>query len=139
MVLPEQHLAVKKSGIPGAGKGLFAKKFISKGTRIAEYTGKITTWKEVDHKDGQNAYIFYVNRNYVIDAWNSDKVLAKYANDARGLTKIKGIKNNSHYEEDGLRVFLTAVRDISAGDEILAEYGKEYWDIVRYNQSIDRK
>ena len=63
MALFEKHLVVKKSTLPGAGKGLFTKKLIPRGTRIAEYKGKITTWKEVDHRDGLNAYIFYIN-NY---------------------------------------------------------------------------
>lgn len=68
MALLEKYLYVKKSTLPNAGKGLFTKVFIPKGTRIVEYKGKITTWKEVEDEDGKNAYIFYVKRYHVIDA-----------------------------------------------------------------------
>ena len=98
MALLEKKLKVKASNLPGAGKGLFAKEFISKGTRIVEYKGKITTWKEVDDNDGNNGYIYYVKRNHVIDASRHNSALARYANDAKGLTKVEGIKNNCCYE-----------------------------------------
>jgi hypothetical protein len=41
MVLLEDQLIVKKSSLPGSGKGLFTKKLIPKGTRIVEYKGRI--------------------------------------------------------------------------------------------------
>src|SRR6188474_776669 len=123
MLVSESHLVVKRSTIPAAGKGLFTRKFIAKGTRIVEYTGKITTWKEVNHDDGRNVYIYYLKRYHVIDARRHTKVLARYANDANGLVKVKGIRNNSIYVTDGLRVFIHAAKDIPAGSEILVNYG----------------
>lgn len=139
MALLEDQLVIKRSGIPGAGKGLFTKKFIPKGTRITEYKGKITTWGKVNHKNGENGYIYYIKRNHVIDAGNNRKAYARYANDARGLAKIKGLTNNSQYTEDGLRVFIESTKDIPAGTEILVDYGKEYWDVIRYNKKLDEK
>jgi SET domain-containing protein len=138
MLLLSRQLVVKRSTIPGAGKGLFTKKPITKGTRIIEYTGKVTTWKEANHDDGRNMYIYYVKRSHVIDASKHTKVLARYANDANGLVKIKGIRNNAEYVPDGLRVFVHASRDIPAGGEILVAYGKEYWQVVRYNNRLDK-
>ena len=91
MALLEDKIRVKKSGLPGAGKGLFAKTFIPKGTRIVEYKGVISTWKEVDHEDGDNGYIYYVKRNHVINALRTTQALARYANDARGIVRVKGI------------------------------------------------
>lgn len=138
MALLDSQLVIKRSGLPGAGKGLFTKKAIPKGTRITEYKGKITTWGKVNHKKGENGYIYYVKRNHVIDAGNN-KAYARYANDARGLGKMKGLSNNSQYAEDGLRVYIEAVKDIPAGGEILVGYGKEYWDVIRYNRKLDEK
>jgi len=129
-------LHVKRSIIPGAGQGLFTKKHIRKGTRISEYKGRITTWKDMNHKNGGNPYIFYVNKDHVIDAWHFKKAKARYANDAKGLKRIKGITNNAKYIHDGKRVFLEAKKDIPPGSEILVDYGKEYWDAVKYNNSI---
>jgi hypothetical protein len=136
MPLLEDQLVVKRSTLPGIGKGLFTKKFIPKGTRIVEYLGKITTWKEVNSDEGKNKYIYFVKRNHVIDAGRSSKALARYANDAQGLKRIKGITNNADYAEDGLRVFIEAKKDIPAGGEIFVNYGKEYWETIRYNNRL---
>lgn len=136
MALLESQLVVKKSQLPDAGKGLFTKKFIPKGTRIVEYKGRVKTWKEAAHED--NGYIYYVTRNHVIDAKPYPSALARYANDARGVVRIKGITNNSDYVQDGKRVYITSKKDIPAGSEILVGYGKEYWDVIRHNIKIDK-
>jgi SET domain-containing protein len=133
MALLEKKLLVKKSVLPNAGKGLFAKAFIPKGTKIVEYKGKITTWKEVDHNNGKNGYIYYVKRTHVIDAGNFKSALARYANDARGIARVTGVINNAEYIEEGLKVYIKATKDIQPGSEILVEYGKEYWDAIRFN------
>ena len=136
MALLENQLVVKRSTLPQAGKGLFTKKIIPKGTRIVEYKGRVKTWKEPAHED--NGYIYYVTRNHVIDAKPYPKALARYANDARGVVRIKGIVNNSDYIQDGKRVYITSKKDIPAGAEILVGYGKEYWDVIRHNLKIDK-
>lgn len=137
MALLEKQLMVKKSVIPGAGKGLFTKKPIPKGTRIIEYKGKASTWKDVDHNEGNNGYIYYVNRNFVLDAQHDKTALARYANDARGIGRVKGILNNCHYVTEGTRVFIESLKDIPAGGEILVSYGPEYWQVIRHNRKID--
>lgn len=133
MALLSKQLFIKKSTIPNAGKGLFTKKAISKGTRIIEYTGKRSTWSEVKDEDGKNGYIFYINRNNVIDAKRNKKALARYANDARGIVKIKGLLNNADYVVDGLKAYIESKKDIPAGGEILVDYGKDYWRVIREN------
>lgn len=139
MALLRKQLFIKKSTIPNAGMGLFTKKAIAKGTRIIEYTGKRTKWKEVKDEHGKNGYIFYINRNNVIDALRSKKSYARYANDARGLVRIKGLLNNSDYVVDGLKAFIEAKRDIPAGGEILVDYGKDYWKVIRENMKLWRE
>ncbi len=133
MPLLEKQLYVKRSTLKGAGKGLFTKKPIAKGAKIVEYKGKISTWKEVNDHNGLNGYIYYVNRNHVIDAFYTKKALARYANDARGMIKTTGIRNNSKYDTEGLKVYIYAEKNIPAGGEILVAYGKEYWDIISKN------
>ena len=139
MALLEKQVIVKKSTLQGAGKGLFAKKFIPKATRIVEYKGKVTTWKDVNSRDGNNGYIYYVTRNHVIDASSYPRALARYANDANGLFKVKGLRNNARYTEDGVIVYIESTVDIPAGAEIFVEYGKEYWQVIRHNLKIDRE
>lgn len=137
MALLDKQLAVKKSTIPGAGKGLFTQKPIAKGTRIIEYKGKASTWKDVNHDEGNNGYIYYVSRNFVLDAQHDKTALARYANDARGIGRVKGINNNSHYVTEGNRVFIEAMKDIPAGGEILVSYGPEYWQVIKHNLKVD--
>jgi uncharacterized protein len=139
MALLEKQLVVKRSTIPNSGKGLFTKKLIPKGTRIVEYKGKVSTWKEVDIDEGRNGYIYYINRNHVIDAKPFPKYLGRYANDAQGMARVKGITNNSQYVNDNMRVYIEAVKDIPAGGEILVRYGKEYWDVIKQNMKIDAR
>jgi SET domain-containing protein len=139
MAFLEKQLYVKKSTLPNAGKGLFTKKFIPKGTRIVEYKGRTRTWKEVQADEDESPYIYYVKRNFVIDALNDKKALARYANDARGLARVKDINNNAEYIEEGVRVFIEATKDIPAGGEILVGYGPEYWQVIRHNIRIDEK
>ncbi|MEJ7588036.1 MAG: SET domain-containing protein [Ferruginibacter sp.] len=135
MALLENKLIIKKSTLPGSGKGLFTKVVIPKGTSIIEYKGKITTWKDVNHQDGTNSYIYFVNKNHVIDGLPYKKAKARYANDARGFTRVKGITNNCQYVEDGVKIYIQAVKNIPAGSEILVAYGKEYWDVMKLNAS----
>lgn len=136
MALFEKELKVKTSTIPGGGKGLFTKTFIPKASRIIEYTGTITTWEKVKD-EADNAYIYFLKPNYVIDGRNHPKSLGRYANDAKGLVKTNGKSNNATFENDGLRVFMVASKDIQAGEEIFVEYGKSYWNTVRRNNEID--
>jgi SET domain-containing protein len=133
MALLEKQLFVKKSTIPNSGKGLFTKKFIPKGTRIVEYKGKVSSWKEVKDEDGKNGYIFYITRNNVIDALKTLSALARYANDAKGLTRVKGLVNNCDYITDGKKAYIESKKDIPAGSEIFVDYGKDYWKVIRTN------
>jgi len=131
-------LIVKKSRIPGAGKGLFTTKEIPKGKKIIEYRGEIIRWKAYrqrvkEHKDG---YLLFVHRNRCIDAYSTPQYKARYANDAVGFRKNKMLKNNSSYIIYGVRCYIVSNRVIHAGEEILVSYGKDYWNCIRFNIKI---
>lgn len=128
MALLEKHLVVKPSNIPGAGKGLFTTIDIKKGERIIEYKGTLHKWKDIKYQDGNNAYLVYLHRNAVINAKNS-KAKARYANDANGLTRVPGLRNNGEFLYEGVRCYIEATRKIKAGDEILVDYGKDFWPL----------
>lgn len=142
MALLEKQLYIKKSTLPGAGKGLFTKKLIPKGTRIVEYKGEILTWKEVQKlADDRNGYVFYISSKRCIDAWNYKKALGRFANDAKGLGRVKGLNTNSEYivSKDKMKCFIEAIKDIPAKSEIFVEYGPDYWKVVRENLKIDQE
>lgn len=104
---------------------------IPKGTRLVEYKGRIQTWREVKDQDGINGYLMYINRNVVINALPAVKTLGRYANDARGLVRLSGIRNNSEYVSEGKRCYIEATRNIKAGEEIFVNYGRAYWTLMK--------
>ena len=133
------HLFVDKSSIPAAGDGLFTSVDIQKGELVIEYTGEITTWEEVRH-DAENLYIYFVNDDYVINAKEHPEAIARYANDAHGLTRVPDVHNNSRFVNIGGRIFIKATKLIKSGSEILVDYGKSYWETVRKNkETMNRK
>ena len=125
------YLRVRTSTLPGAGKGLFTTIFIPKGMMVTEHTGKIVTMKEATLEDDNNAYLFYVNRNHVIDGKADKKMVARYINDAMGFTRVPGHKNNAQYVVENKRAFIVAKKDIPAGSEIFVSYGKDYWTVLK--------
>ncbi|MBL7870379.1 MAG: SET domain-containing protein [Cyclobacteriaceae bacterium] len=103
---------------------------IPKGTRIVEYKGRTQPWHEVRAEDGHNGYLMYINRHTVINALHAIKKLGRYANDANGLTRKKGLRNNAAYVSEGTRCFIEATRTIKQGEEILVGYGRAYWTLI---------
>jgi SET domain-containing protein len=113
----------KASGIHK--RGVFAKKFISKGARIIEYTGqKITkaqsailyekTLKNSKMKGTGAVYIFELNQRYDING-DVPYNLAKYINHA--------CETNCYTENIRGHIWIVAQRDIQKGEEILYDYG----------------
>ena len=128
-------LIVKTSLLPNAGKGLFTDKLIKKNKKIIEYKGEIIDWKEYEKrvKEDKDGYLFYINKKRCIDAFSTPRYKARFANDAEGIGRVKGLKNNACYEIFGDRCFIVAERDIMANEEIFVSYSKDYWDCIRYN------
>lgn len=136
MSLPAKHLKVKTSTIPQSGKGLFTTVAVPKGTVITEYVGRRATWADVED-DADNPYIYFIDEQNIIDASKDLKSLGRYANDAAGLTRVPGVKNNAEYYEEDNRVYIKAKAVIPAGSEIFVSYGKDYWNQVRENIKLD--
>jgi SET domain-containing protein len=133
MALLEKYLYVKKSMLPNAGKGLFTKVAIPKATRIAEYKGKLERWVDVRHEEenGTNMYLLQVSARKAINAKNYLTTLARYANDARGTSKVVGLRNNCELVSEGDRCYIESLRSIKKFEEILVGYGTEYWALVK--------
>jgi len=144
MKLPERKrietdaVFIKKSTLPGAGKGLFTRKAFSKGERVIEYKGRIVTYKQVQDSGVVNPYIFYVNRDHVIDAMPFPDSHGRYVNDAEGPVTIPGCSNNVRFVVVNKRVFFEAITDIIPGAEIFVSYGKDYWETIAFNQAVEK-
>lgn len=131
-------LLVKVSTLPNAGMGLFTKVDVKKGDIVTEYKGRRRTWAQVE-EDVDNGYIYHIDDNNVIDAQKNINTFGRYANDAAGLARVPGLRNNAEYFEDNNRVYIRATRNIAAGKEVLVSYGKRYWKQVKENILEDMK
>jgi len=129
--MSEKNLEVKKSKIKGSGKGLFTKVHIKKGKLINQFTGKLIKNEKVEELNNNNKLLYLIewDEKHTLNVENSN-CLAKYANDAEGIKKTKGFSNNSEICFEKNKLFLRAIKDIEAGEEIYVSYGKEYWDNI---------
>ncbi|MEP6749862.1 MAG: SET domain-containing protein-lysine N-methyltransferase [Bacteroidota bacterium] len=132
------NLYTKKSTLPGAGKGLFTRTPFSKGQRIIEYKGLITTFKKIQDNAAVNPYVYFVNRNHVIDAMPFPDSMGRYANDANGLVNKDGCVNNAKFIVVNKKVFFEALIDILPGAEIFVSYGKDYWETIKFNLAVEK-
>ena len=109
---------VRSSGIHG--KGVYAARWIPKGTRVVEYLGDRITHKQADDRyaakgqDDGHTFLFVVSRRTVIDAGVD-------GNDARFINHSCAPNCDTVIEDE--RVFIEALRDIEPGEELGYEYG----------------
>ncbi|MFM7217444.1 MAG: SET domain-containing protein [Bacteroidota bacterium] len=127
----DRHLRVRTSKIPGSGKGLFTTVDIPKGAFVTEYRGRLCKWSKVKDQDGYNGYIFKLNNTWAIDALGTLTAKGRYANDARGLNRLAGCRNNSEYVTRGKRCFIATTRRIRKGEELFVDYGQAYWRLIK--------
>lgn len=113
-----RRIQTRRSGVHG--KGVFALTDIDKGEIIIEYVGEVITWKEAlrrhphDPKDPNHTFYFHIDKKHVIDALYG-------GNSSRWINH--SCKPNCQPDEEEGRVFITAIRDIKAGEELSYDYG----------------
>ena len=107
------------------GRGAFAAAPIRRGTRIIEYTGERITHAEADARyddeamERHHTFLMIVNRKWVLDA-------AVGGNDARFINH--SCDPNCEIVVARGRVYIAAIADIRAGDEITYDYAYERED-----------
>ena len=121
---------IKKSTIPKAGKGAFAKTRIGCGTRIGEYNGRLHDYASYENLNDK-LYVFEVAKKhkdryhlFFIDAKKEGGYL-RYVNGA--MTSAQRKKINVEAYQYGERIFFRANKNIKPGQEILIDYGDNYW------------
>ncbi|HLP52448.1 MAG TPA: SET domain-containing protein-lysine N-methyltransferase [Chitinophagales bacterium] len=117
---------VDVSNIPGAGRGLFAIVDIKKGEEIMDVTGPRRSAADVETIHADNDYLLELNDGSgdCIEVMDD----SRYANDAKGITVIKGLVNNAQFcSRDDESMYMEATRTIKAGQEIYVAYGAGYW------------
>lgn len=102
------------------GKGVFALTDFAKGETIIEYVGEIISWKEAlrrhphDPTDPNHTFYFHIDETHVIDALYG-------GNSSRWINH--SCKPSCEPDEVDGRIFIKAIRDIKAGEELSYDYG----------------
>jgi SET domain-containing protein len=107
-------LVVKRSK---SGLGMFAASDIAKETLLIEYTGKLCSY---DDANAKGRYLFGITSRLLVDG-STRKNKARYINHSCKPNCEPRIKNK--------RVFVYAVKNIKAGEELNYNYGREYFNM----------
>jgi SET domain-containing protein len=120
-IMSTEWLSFQRSGIHGTGG--FASLPIPKGTRIIEYVGeKIDKRESLRRCEANNQYIISLSADWDLDGdfqWN----LARLLNHS--------CAPNCEAEKLGEQIWITAIRDIAAGEELTFNYG---FDLEQYRE-----
>ena len=114
----QRRIQTRRSGVHG--KGVFALQDLAEGETIIEYTGEIITWDEAmdrhphDPDQPNHTFYFHVDEDRVIDALYG-------GNSSRWINH--SCDPNCEADEVGGRVFIKALRNIAAGEELNYDYG----------------
>ena len=109
---------MRRSGIHG--RGVYARQAIAEGETIIEYVGEIISWAEAqarhphDAADPNHTFYFHMDETRVIDALVG-------GNSSRWINH--SCDGNCEADEQGGRIFIRALRNIAAGEELHYDYG----------------
>jgi len=113
-----RRIQTRRSGVHG--KGVFAVQDIAEGETLIEYKGVVISWKEAlrrhphDPAQPNHTFYFHIDDGRVIDG-NDQGNAARWINHA--------CEPNCEADEQDGRVFIKALRHISAGEELSYDYG----------------
>jgi SET domain-containing protein len=113
-----RRIQTRRSGVHG--KGVFAVQPIAEGETLIEYVGEIISWPEAQarhpHDPGSpnHTFYFHVDEDHVIDALYG-------GNSSRWINHA--CDPNCEAEEQNGRIFIKALRNIEAGEELNYDYG----------------
>ncbi|WP_213957211.1 SET domain-containing protein-lysine N-methyltransferase [Variovorax sp. dw_954] len=102
------------------GNGVFAMQDIAEGETIVEYKGEVISWKEAlrrhphDPAQPNHTFYFHIDDKHVIDGKVNGNA-ARWINHA--------CAPNCEADEQEGRIFIKALRDIAAGEELNYDYG----------------
>ena len=116
---PRRRLQVRRSGVHG--KGVFAVVDLAAGEALIEYTGEVISWDEAlqrhphDPAQPNHTFYFHIDDGHVIDGGQG-------GNSSRWINHSCA-PNCEAEEDERKRVFIHALRDIAAGEELFFDYG----------------
>ena len=113
-----RRIQTRRSGVHG--KGVFALQDLAEGETLIEYVGELIDWPEAlerhphDPEQPNHTFYFHLESGLVIDA-NVGGNSSRWINHS--------CAPNCLADEDDGRVFIKALRNIAAADELFYDYG----------------
>jgi hypothetical protein len=113
-----RRIQTRRSGVHG--NGVFAVQDLAEGETLIEYKGEVISWKEAlrrhphDPSQPQHTFYFHIDDGHVIDGL-IDGNASKWINHS--------CAPNCEADETDGRVFIKALRNIAAGEELNYDYG----------------
>lgn len=102
------------------GQGIFARRIIPAGTRVIEYLGeRVSKAESLRRRQDGNFFVFIVTDEFDIDgavSWNP----ARFINHS--------CSPNCEARNEDERIWIVALRDIAAGEELSFNYGYDLQD-----------
>lgn len=155
---------IKRSGIDGAGVGVYAKQNFKKNVIITEYIGRYfkegiegrlgyNTWKEFYNRNLSDEEICFiishqhykcnVNDNIVIYGFKLPEILQLTGKDA---WRYSGSLLNHSTEPNCIimndiktkKTVISTNKYIKEGDELFVDYGKQFWEAYRNYEELDK-
>lgn len=117
-IAPGRRIQTRRSKVHG--NGVFALQDIAEGEVLIEYIGEIIGWDEAQRRhphdlaNPNHTFYFHIDEDRVIDA--------KFGGNSARWINHSCDPNCFADEQDG-RIFITALRNISAGEELNYDYG----------------
>jgi uncharacterized protein len=114
---PSRRFQTRSSGIHG--KGVFALQLLVKTELLFEYTGEVISWEEAlerhphDPEQPNHTFYFHISDTQVIDGKHG-------GNSSRWINH--SCQPNCEADEQNGRVFIRALRNIAAGEELFFDY-----------------
>lgn len=128
----EKDIEIKQSTLPNGGLGVFTKNDIDDFEQIGIYTGKVISAEEAENSDSD--YIFvrtYGKQNIYIDG-NPNAGFGNWT----GRINHDKEKANVKFGATGI---ISAISDISAGDELFVDYGDQVELIFARGKKREKK
>mmetsp|Transcript_29211 Transcript_29211/g.54198 ORF Transcript_29211/g.54198 Transcript_29211/m.54198 type:complete len:157 (+) Transcript_29211:72-542(+) len=106
-----------------AGEGLFAAKFIPKGTVLCRYEGQLLSTRQAMRLQDKS-YLMRLGSQCYVDAMKHMHVLARYINDCRNANcyNVTFLKSPTEH-----CAWVISLRDIQPDEEVYVDYGRWYW------------
>ena len=121
------------------GYGVIARCDIAKGTVVCTYSGTCDSHLYQNNRSQYVLTVPWVNpetkqsENWIIDSVDKDNTAGRYLNDPRGTDKSVNVifTDQPHTIHPVLThryyINVVACKDIKQGEELLVDYGEDYW------------